>query len=363
MPSKSRGTQLPKTNPVTHKPNIVEPTENTPQAASENSATSLLITIAADTVYFAQDAAYILWEYFPNFQEVAINTFLTTTVEMALEPLLPIAGNQAVKDTFRDIAKIPGTLTSMFYDVNYGNSEYKYDTANVVAQFVKVGCKVTLVGGAYYLSGQSLPATITMARFANTLCEIPARTLIEVGRLKQKENDTTTPFYEYYADHIDKTIIVGAISSSFAKKTIGTIAGELLGAYVPSHKFAKTTSLQFDTWLLEKAGGTNNANIGTHTDTYFTIIGNVYNALNVATLSIKAAVLSLATAGEFSLREASNVFSTYSIVFLARAAQEYGSEVAEEHIIPYCVATYNYLSTLTVDTELSGSDASNKGEL
>lgn len=295
--------------------------KTTEQSGTKPTYQQTMFSMASNTVYFVRDTAISTWQYFPNIEEIVINTLSGTAVEMMLEPLLDLGGNIAAKELFRDIAKIPGTFVLMYSDVDYGSTGYKYDFANVVSQFAKTACNAILIGGSYYLSGQGLAKTV--APWANILCEIPARTIIEVGRLKQKGNDTTTPFPEYYLNHMNSTIAIGAIVSSFAKKGVASIAGVALEKYIPSHEMAKEFALRFDKMLVGQT-------VGSPKDTCLKILNTIYEKIKNETPIKKAGVLSAAIIGEFVPREASNLVNAYSLIFIARAAQEEGSEVAEK---------------------------------
>lgn len=167
------------------------------------------------------------WSGVPNFQEVFYSSAATTFVEKAVKGWVDLGDGLAVKEIFRDIAKFPTVLVSWWGDVEYGHSGYKYDEANVWAQGVKIVCKSTLIGGAYVYAG---PIGVELgAPFINMLCEIPARTIIEVGREKQKLNDEDTPFFEFLADHLTLQKLSDGVAAAFAKKTMASIMQVLVG--------------------------------------------------------------------------------------------------------------------------------------
>jgi hypothetical protein len=60
------------------------------------------------------------------------------------------------------------------------------------------------------------------------------------------------------------------------------------------------------------------------------ILNTIYEKIKNEPPTTQARILFVALTGEFILREASNVINAYSLIFIARAAQEQGSEVAEK---------------------------------
>ena len=260
-----------------------------------------------------------MWQYFPNIEEVTINTLSTTVAEMILEPFINMDGNIAAKELFRDIAKIPGTVALMYSDANYGSTDFKYNIADVASQITKTVCKSALVGTSYFYAGKEMAKLV--APWANILCDMPARTMIEVGRMQQKENNIS-PFFEYYVNHIDTQITIGAVSSSLAKKGVASIAGVVIEKYIPMYEIARKSALKIDEILVGEP-------VGNYKDTYWDIVNTIAKKIDQEILPVKIAILSIATLGEFCFREMSNVFNAYSITFIARAAQEEGAAFAE----------------------------------
>ncbi len=267
------------------------------------------------------NSSYLL-QYLPNWEEVLVVTSLATIIEIIMEPVINLSGNTVAKEVFRDMAKIPGTSLLDYLGINVGKTNYKYDDANEIAQYVRVGCKLSLIVPTYYYFGQK-PA-VMMAYISNPICDIPAQTIIRIGKLKQDENDTTTSIFQYYVDNINNDIVTGSIIASFIKKGVATIIGSIIDLFPKTpYQYAKSSALKVDKALLAIFGINRGFIIDEDAkNTCAQVATKIYQNLVEASITIKAAILPLAVTTEFLFREAANMFNAYILMSAARPIQE-----------------------------------------